>query len=85
MKSLINAYVIRKCNVKGNESLLFNSIDLSLEALCQFSSQYCFLWYNLQGETNSLADEIKMVCYYMKCEFSIDTVVGCQKHLVQFV
>lgn len=37
MKSLINAYVIRKCNVKGNESLLFNSIDLSLEALCQFS------------------------------------------------
>lgn len=81
MKSLINAYVIQKCSVKGNESFLFNSIDLSLEALCQFFWQYCFFQYNLQVETNSLAHEIKIVCYYMKCEFPIDTVLGCQKHL----
>ena len=33
---LINAYVVGKCKVKANESLGFNSIDLSLDILGLF-------------------------------------------------
>lgn len=54
LMGLMNAYVVGKCKVRANESLGFNSTDLSLDILGCFLWQYCFLQCYSQVEAKPL-------------------------------